>query len=1269
MFFTKFSLKPKKLAAVLLPILAAVSACTRPAAATPLPNYTWGESQLFLHVYPTGEGAAWKYKNLGPNDTVNGGVTIDACFNIGAKGRILSDVDSLTVRVESLNTNLTSSQNHADFTFPLDGTWARSTKLGLDNSISPPGIVWTSAGTGDPKTQNDTNDPILYQKTIEWDTSTTLVGGVSGQELLHRPGGHRVSIIRVDGHDASNNNFSWPNTYQFPFQSLPPLTDVWQTVWQNLGPPFCQVTFGVGDFIKVNPSRNSLVAGGIRVGKYYANKAKNPHQTELVAKIMDDQNRPAINENVTFEVVPEPGEVVPGEVVPGFGIREDEPLVANSIVPTNESGVARAVLNSGERTGLISVRITAKGTSIIKTIPVKKAESEWSTVPVHPNSEDPPVIRLSLKYDDLPVNGHPISWAVRSVILPNGNKVNKAKWNDFVQFRGISAVGEVISTTGGFGKDGVAAVYAEFSLAPSSINFAGQDSRVVLSALSTSSPGLQTSESDDTSESIKSSATTMPALSQGERRYQVYPQEIKLDLMGGQFEPIAEPGGAWNIGSRPGSYDNTTYVLEYPDALGLATQGYTKKETRVPFGIRNEIKLTFDVIPAILRESGELSGFRIQSTDENGDILLYSRDLKTGSESLTVNGIAASAPAEHDSFRGVKYFFRHFAPALGNAWLAETSITGQIAQAKRIIVTIANLGVGFYKAAETFAELGVGVVDAAIDPAGAWSQAEPIIQGLAVPEVRTALINKIKEGIQHDYDMMYQDAVKGNGHQAAAFFGRAGGEYFGYCVAGFGVTKYAKIVKEAPKTSALFARGAQASNGVFRAGKLRIDATLKNTGRLTKVIAPVVEQVTHVGNITWKYSKSVTTFTREALSSKKAQISCYLKAGAGKVGGYVVLAKAPNRKILGYITRDGLRLPCRYARIFGDIDPATKAFKARAIELLHFACFTAGTPILMGDGTHKDIEKIKDGDLVMSRDEFSGVSSVQRVTQTFESEADATLLLSFSNGERIETTLEHPFFVDGQGFTSAGKLPLGTGVVRNAGEDAVLIATEIRNRPVKVYNFEVEDTHTYFVGRSSLWVHNRCWNLVSQANRDWIEQVFSIANDGPVKWKTTIIGVLKNPPKKGISQSEINAAEWLRSRTVYEWIIDDKRLGDLMKQAANLDLPPKRMDALARNPANGDLMLLSAKSAMARGELHNAIQGFKSFFAHLPAVENYTQRGLGQVKSLVITYSRDALTSADGFAVGAPQNVAGLGEGVRPLLKGGLQYRINDVPVFMKRLD
>jgi hypothetical protein len=52
----------------------------------------------------------------------------------------------------------------------------------------------------------------------------------------------------------------------------------------------------------------------------------------------------------------------------------------------------------------------------------------------------------------------------------------------------------------------------------------------------------------------------------------------------------------------------------------------------------------------------------------------------------------------------------------------------------------------------------------------------------------------------------------------------------------------------------------------------------------------------------------------------------------------------------------------------------------------------------------------------------------------------------------------------------------GDKVLLASGEESEIdsIESEILDEPVKVYNFEVEDFHTYFVGESAVLVHNNC---------------------------------------------------------------------------------------------------------------------------------------------------------------------------------------------------
>ncbi len=101
-----------------------------------------------------------------------------------------------------------------------------------------------------------------------------------------------------------------------------------------------------------------------------------------------------------------------------------------------------------------------------------------------------------------------------------------------------------------------------------------------------------------------------------------------------------------------------------------------------------------------------------------------------------------------------------------------------------------------------------------------------------------------------------------------------------------------------------------------------------------------------------------------------------------------------------------------------------------------------------------------------------------------------TLALRFSDGERITTTAGHPFFVAGVGFVPAGRLAIGCQIVTRAGPALRLETEHPTGKLQTVYNFEVAGTHTYFVGKAGLWVHNNCepeylQRVWDRGNEDW----------------------------------------------------------------------------------------------------------------------------------------------------------------------------------------
>ena len=137
-------------------------------------------------------------------------------------------------------------------------------------------------------------------------------------------------------------------------------------------------------------------------------------------------------------------------------------------------------------------------------------------------------------------------------------------------------------------------------------------------------------------------------------------------------------------------------------------------------------------------------------------------------------------------------------------------------------------------------------------------------------------------------------------------------------------------------------------------------------------------------------------------------------------------------------------------------------------------CFVAGTDVLTSDGK-KDIETIKAGDLVWAENPETGEKALKKVVQTFKNQT-SELVHVFVNGEEIVTTPEHPFYVPNKGWMGAIHLRAGEILVLSNGKFATVekIQHEILESPINVYNFEVEDFHTYFVGENSVLVHNVC---------------------------------------------------------------------------------------------------------------------------------------------------------------------------------------------------
>ena len=145
-----------------------------------------------------------------------------------------------------------------------------------------------------------------------------------------------------------------------------------------------------------------------------------------------------------------------------------------------------------------------------------------------------------------------------------------------------------------------------------------------------------------------------------------------------------------------------------------------------------------------------------------------------------------------------------------------------------------------------------------------------------------------------------------------------------------------------------------------------------------------------------------------------------------------------------------------------------------AIETL---CFAAGTKVHVEDGL-KSIEDVEVGDLVWAKDESSGEIALRRVARTFTTPDQQVLevVLEGPDGltETIRATGEHPFWTKDRGWVSADELGSDDEILSRDGDWLNVTRTDSLPLRETVYNFEVEDFHTYFVGEQGAWVHNTC---------------------------------------------------------------------------------------------------------------------------------------------------------------------------------------------------
>lgn len=160
-------------------------------------------------------------------------------------------------------------------------------------------------------------------------------------------------------------------------------------------------------------------------------------------------------------------------------------------------------------------------------------------------------------------------------------------------------------------------------------------------------------------------------------------------------------------------------------------------------------------------------------------------------------------------------------------------------------------------------------------------------------------------------------------------------------------------------------------------------------------------------------------------------------------------------------------------------DPAEIAVRFVQLICMLFGltsqCFTGDTLVSTEDGL-RPIEEIQAGDYVWSENTETGEKELKKVLSVSVIEPDVLVHVTTENDTVINTTENHPFYVEGKGWYAAAELEDGNVLRTQDGETEFVESVQIEqlSEAVKVYNLEIEDSHIYYVSADEVLVHNGC---------------------------------------------------------------------------------------------------------------------------------------------------------------------------------------------------
>lgn len=253
-------------------------------------------------------------------------------------------------------------------------------------------------------------------------------------------------------------------------------------------------------------------------------------------------------------------------------------------------------------------------------------------------------------------------------------------------------------------------------------------------------------------------------------------------------------------------------------------------------------------------------------------------------------------------------------------------------------------------------------------------------------------------------------------------------------------------------------------NGVITAEN--VNAALANIG-MTPIVEGTVEA--KIEDINWDnaHTNGTLNVNGETVSLTQADVDSFATSG-GTISLPIIRMKTGEAKVAN---KQNLSNALADATFTG----GTGRNLAQNNRPKSSSCFVRGTKIILNN-SWKNIEDIKVNDIVLSYDEKKKKNVFSKVLQTMVHFVHEKIYSLFIKNDKLEVTGNHKFLVihnNDQNWTEVSNLQIGDLVLFSDGTWHEISNIDYEIKKEIVYNFEVSNTHNYYVGENGILAHNK----------------------------------------------------------------------------------------------------------------------------------------------------------------------------------------------------